>query len=40
MVGKADKFGDNSTVMSIPEAGNGTPDILDECKVELDFFLE
>ncbi|MCD8219991.1 MAG: glycoside hydrolase family 9 protein [Ruminococcus sp.] len=40
MVGKADKWDDSSGTVIIPEAGNGTPDILDECKVELDFFLK
>ena len=40
MVGKADKFGDDSSVMTIPENNNGIPDILDECKIELDFFLK
>ena len=40
MVGKADKWKDGSDIMNIPETGNGTPDILDECKVELDFFLK
>ena len=40
MVGKADKFGDDSSVMTIPENKNGIPDILDECKIELDFFLK
>ena len=41
MVGKADKWADGtSTLTKLPESGNGTPDILDECKVELDFFLK
>ena len=31
------KFKDNSGVCVIPEAGNKIPDILDECKYELDF---
>ena len=34
------KWNDNSGVMVIPEAGNQIPDILDETKVELDFFLK
>ena len=40
MVGKEDEFGDDSSVMTIPENKNGIPDILDECKIELDFFLK
>ena len=36
--GNADKFGDGSMV--IPENSNGTPDLLDETKVEMDFFLK
>ena len=35
-----DKFGDSSKSMSIPEAGNKIADILDETKVELEFFKE
>ena len=31
------KFEDKSGTVVIPEAGNGIPDILDECKYELDF---
>ena len=31
------KFADKSGTVVIPEAGNGYPDILDECKYELDF---
>lgn len=40
MVEKADKFDDAGDLMPMPEAGNGIPDILDECKIELDFFLK
>ncbi len=40
MVGKGDKWADGSGTMVLPEAGNGIPDILDECKVELDFFMK
>ncbi|MBR5370925.1 MAG: glycoside hydrolase family 9 protein [Oscillospiraceae bacterium] len=36
----ADKFGDSSKSMSVPEAGNKIADILDETKVELEFFKE
>jgi len=36
----ASKWDDNSGLMYLPEAGNDIPDILDECQVELDFFLE
>ena len=32
-----DKFADGSGTVVIPEAGNKIPDILDECKHELDF---
>ncbi len=39
-VGKEDKWKDGSGLVVVPEQGNGTPDILDECKVELDFFLK
>jgi endoglucanase len=35
-----DKFGDSSKSMSVPEAGNKIADILDETKVELEFFKE
>ncbi|HAG12636.1 MAG TPA: glycoside hydrolase family 9 [Ruminococcus sp.] len=31
------KFDDNSGTVVIPEAGNDIPDVLDECKYELDF---
>ena len=31
------KFADGSGTVVIPEASNGNPDILDECKYELDF---
>lgn len=41
MVGKADKWDDGQTmVLPSDETSNGIPDILDECKVELDFFLK
>ncbi len=33
-----EKWDDNSGVVTIPENGNGTPDILDEVQVEIDFF--
>lgn len=33
-----DKWADNSGTVTIPENGNGIPDILDEVKVEIDFF--
>jgi endoglucanase len=36
--GQADKYGDSTLTM--PEAGNKIPDILDECKYEMDFFLK
>ena len=36
----ADKFADKSGVVVVPEAGNGAPDILDETKVELDWFFD
>ena len=36
----ADKFGDSSKSMVVPEAGNKVADILDETKVELEFFKE
>jgi len=32
-----EKFADGSGVVVVPEAGNGTPDILDECAYEIDF---
>ncbi len=35
-LGKA-KFADNSGTVVIPESGNGYPDILDECRYELDY---
>ena len=31
------KFADGSGVVSVPETGNKVPDILDECRYELDF---
>ena len=36
----AKKFGDSSSSIKVPEAGNKIPDILDETKIELDFFKE
>ncbi len=33
-----DKWADNSGTVTIPENGNGTPDILDEVQIEIDFF--
>lgn len=39
-VDKADKWADGSGLVVIPETGNSIPDVLDECKVELDFFLK
>ena len=36
----SEKFGDSSSSIIVPETGNGLPDILDEVKVELDFFKE
>ena len=38
-VGKADKWADGTGTVVIPETNNNTPDILDECKVELDWQL-
>lgn len=38
--GDASKWDDNSGTVIIPETGNSTPDILDEVKVETDFFLK
>lgn len=35
--GGKDKFADGSGTVVVPEAGNKIPDILDECKYELDF---
>ena len=35
-----EKFADDSGVVVIPEAGNGTPDVLDEAAVELDFIAQ
>ena len=32
-----DKFADGSGIVSVPESGNDIPDILDECRYELDF---
>jgi len=37
--GTTDEWADGSDVMYIPETGNGTPDILDEAAVELDWFI-
>lgn len=41
-VDKGDKWAPGSDLMSLPsdETSNDIPDILDECKVELDFFLK
>ena len=36
--GTESKFADNSGTMLLPEAGNKYPDILDETRVETDFF--
>jgi endoglucanase len=36
----AKKFADGSSSIVVPESSNGTPDILDETKVELEFFKE
>ncbi len=36
----ADKFSDSSSSITVPEKGNSIPDILDEVKVELEFFKE
>ena len=33
----AKKFADGSDIISVPESGNKIPDILDECKYELDY---
>lgn len=38
MDGDASKWADGSGTVVIPENGNGMPDILDEVKVEADFF--
>lgn len=35
-----DKFADGSGTVVVPEAGNGAPDILDECRVELEWFFD
>ncbi len=35
-----EKFADNSGVVVIPEAGDGTPDVLNEAAVELDFIAD
>ena len=38
--GTTDKWADgNQDIMYIPESGNGSPDILDEAAVELDWFI-
>lgn len=34
---KAQKFADGSGMVVVPEAGNQIPDILDECRYEIDF---
>ncbi len=36
----ASKWDDSDDLMPMPESENGIPNILDECKFELDFFLE
>ena len=36
----AKKFGDSSSSIVIPEAGNKYPDLLDEARVELEWFFE
>ncbi len=36
----ADKFADASGTVVVPEAGNGAPDILDETRVELEWFFK
>ncbi|MDE6020076.1 MAG: glycoside hydrolase family 9 protein [Ruminococcus sp.] len=36
--GNVDKWDDAGKTVVVPEAGNGTPDILDEVQVEIDFF--
>ncbi len=36
--GDTSKWDDNSGTVTIPENGNGVPDILDEVQVEIDFF--
>jgi len=33
----AKKFADGSDIISVPESGNKIPDILDECRYELDY---
>ena len=38
MAGDASKWADGSGTVVVPENGNSTPDILDEVKVEADFF--
>jgi endoglucanase len=39
--GDTSKWSDSNTdIMYIPETGNGTPDILDEAAVELDWFVD
>ncbi len=35
-----DKFADGSGTVVVPEAGNGTPDILDETAVEMDWMMK
>ncbi|MCQ2433731.1 MAG: glycoside hydrolase family 9 protein [Oscillospiraceae bacterium] len=35
-----DKFGDSSKSMVVPEAGNKYPDLLDEARVELEWFFK
>ncbi len=36
----ADKFGDSSKSIVVPEAGNKYPDLLDEARVELEWFFD
>lgn len=36
----ADKFADGSGTVVVPEAGDGNPDILDETRVELEWFFK
>ncbi len=35
-----DKFADGSGTVVVPEAGNGAPDVLDEARVELEWFFK
>ncbi len=38
--GNEAKFADGSNTVVVPEVGNGVPDILDECAVELDWMCD